>query len=174
MMNRTEATALYEVFERALKVLGESEEVLFNLPESAEQKDYIGSYGRVVAAIFSELRFPLVKHYPDLDTSVPDLSQPDTLLEPAEQALVDQLTPEQVLAIDEALLAECVGTWRKVARVVGEVMTQTLAEHPEIPDGYYAQRVILLVQAGRLESRGNLNRMRYSEVRLASQVVDGV
>ena len=37
----------------------------------------------------------------------------------------------------------------------------------DVPDGYYAQRVALLVDSGKLESQGNLEYMRFSEVRLA-------
>jgi len=40
---------------------------------------------------------------------------------------------------------------------------------PGIPDIYYANRVRALVEAGRLESQGNLDYMRFSEVRLSAQ-----
>jgi hypothetical protein len=45
-------------------------------------------------------------------------------------------------------------------------MRQLQDKLPEIPDGYYAQRVALLVNAGNLHSQGNLDYMRFSEVRL--------
>ncbi|WEK97612.1 DUF3658 domain-containing protein [Xanthomonas oryzae] len=37
----------------------------------------------------------------------------------------------------------------------------------DIPDIFYAQRIRYLVSAGHLEASGNLNRMRFSEVRLS-------
>ena len=40
---------------------------------------------------------------------------------------------------------------------------------PNIPDIYYAQRVRRLVAVGELESQGNLEYMRYSEVRLPAK-----
>ncbi|WP_425530461.1 DUF3658 domain-containing protein [Xanthomonas oryzae] len=36
-----------------------------------------------------------------------------------------------------------------------------------MPDIFYAQRIRHLVSAGHLEASGNLNRMRFSEVRLS-------
>ena len=42
---------------------------------------------------------------------------------------------------------------------------------PNIPDIYYAQRVRRLVAVGELESQGNLEYMRYSEVRLPVEVI---
>jgi hypothetical protein len=69
-------------------------------------------------------------------------------------------------AIDAALLGDCAVSWRKVARVVGTAMRALQDSQPDIPAGYYAQRVALLVSAGRLESQGNLEYMRFSEVRL--------
>ena len=58
--------------------------------------------------------------------------------------------------------------WQKVARLVAEVMTSNWPNKPSgIADVYYAQRVDRLVQKGILEARGDLRRMRFSEVRLA-------
>lgn len=39
----------------------------------------------------------------------------------------------------------------------------------DIPDVFYSHRVRDLVSNGHLEAQGNLHRMRFSEVRLASQ-----
>ena len=72
----------------------------------------------------------------------------------------------EVQEIDAALLAECTASWRKVARVVGEVMLHHSERFPEISDGYFATRVAFLVSEGLLDSQGNLGYMRFSEVRL--------
>ena len=85
-----------------------------------------------------------------------------------EAQLVAGLPPELVTRIDDALLAKATRRFRKVARIVGEVM-QSFSDRPlGIPDVYYAQRVAKLVNAGLLESQGNPLRMRFSEVRLPS------
>ena len=90
---------------------------------------------------------------------------PDKELTPGQVKLVEQLTDEEIQAIDSALLANCCERWRKVARVVGTTMTELPSRVEGIPDIYYSQRVRKLVEAGQLESQGNLSYMRYSEVR---------
>lgn len=90
---------------------------------------------------------------------------PDRDLTPDQVELVEQLTNDEVQAIDNALLANCCESWRKVARVVGTTMTELPNRVEGIPDVYYSQRVRKLVEAELLEAQGNLSYMRYSEVR---------
>jgi len=65
---------------------------------------------------------------------------------------------------DAALLDAAAPNWRKVARVVGQAM----ADEPfDLWRQFFLQsRVRALVDGGALEARGNLGRMRFSEVRL--------
>ena len=81
-------------------------------------------------------------------------------------ALVATLSPEQVRAIEGALLKNSGSTWRKVAYVVGLAMLELPTQLPHAPDLYFAQCVKELVARGKLESRGDLSRMHYSEVRV--------
>ncbi len=97
----------------------------------------------------------------------PDDRAPDAPMDADEQARADALTPAQLEAIDRELLRASDVQWRKVARVVGTVMTNDWLGKPErIADVFYAQRVARLVRFGKLEAQGNLARMRFSEVRL--------
>jgi hypothetical protein len=80
---------------------------------------------------------------------------------PEDRAKFANLDPSRAAAIDAEILKAVTSTWRKVAYIVGTVM----AEIRE-PDIVVAQRVKALAAAGLLESRGNLGRMRYSEIRL--------
>ncbi|MGO1069775.1 DUF3658 domain-containing protein [Lysobacter sp. CA199] len=84
--------------------------------------------------------------------------------------LVAALRPEQIQAIDAALMHVSDHSWHKVAFVVGTTMGNFTGRPAGIPDVFYAQRIIALVTQGRLEAQGDLSRMRYSEVRLAQQV----
>ena len=93
--------------------------------------------------------------------------EPDPPLSAEQLKTVEALSGEQIAEIDSALLANCIKRWRKVAAVVGFTMTDQLMDaFPGVPDLYYAERVRRLVEKGTLESSGNLNYMRYSEVRL--------
>ena len=166
-MNQEEAAVLYEIYERALAVLSEAEPVIQAFPDDEERRSAFRSHGHVIVEILSSLRAPLVQTYPALDTSSPTEDEPDTSLDSEEQELVDRLTPEQIQRIDVHLLADCAPQWwRKSARIVGTAWLALSKELPDVPMGYYAQRVIALVEAGRLEAQGNLHYMRFSEVRL--------
>lgn len=93
--------------------------------------------------------------------------EPDPPLTAEQLKIVEALTDEQIAEIDNALLANCIQQWRKVAAVVGFTMTDQLMDTFEgVPDIYFAERVRRLVKKGTLEAAGNLNYMRYSEVRL--------
>ena len=93
--------------------------------------------------------------------------EPDPPLSAEQLRIVEALSGEQIAKIDDALLANCVERWRKVAAVVGFTMTDQLMDaFPGVPDIYYAGRVRRLVEKGTLEGSGSLNHMRYSEVRL--------
>jgi len=83
-----------------------------------------------------------------------------------EALLIAGLPAELITRMDDALLAKATHRFQKVARIVGGVM-QSFSDGPSgIPDIYYARRIAKLVNAGLLESQGNLGRMRFSEVRL--------
>jgi len=66
---------------------------------------------------------------------------------------------------DEQLLSYATDTWKKAARIVGEVMGHRL-EVMEVSDLVLAPRLRALVKSGKLESQGDLSHIRYSEVRL--------
>jgi hypothetical protein len=67
---------------------------------------------------------------------------------------------------DDALLANILDQWRKVAMVVALTMEQLKSHSHGKNDLFFANRVMLLAQNGLIDSQGDLTRMRYSEVRL--------
>ena len=164
-MDREIAKELYAVYERVISVLDEAEAIIWRMPEGEERRQHMIALGGVYAEMAGKLRAPLVRQFPELDTDVPD-GQPDTFLEPEDQEAVSRLTAAEVEVIDSGLLAGCSPSWRKVARIVGTAMGSIGGRFPAIPDSYYAQRVVALVNGRHLESQGNLDYMRYSEVRL--------
>lgn len=93
----------------------------------------------------------------------------DRQLKPEELSRIGALSDAELKTIDETLLKNTSANWRKVARVVGSAMMELKKVHEGIPDVFFAQRVKLLVGNGLLEAHGNLDRMRYSEVRRQDQ-----
>ncbi len=97
-----------------------------------------------------------------MSEEVPQLNRPLTA---EEQAVVAGLTDAALQIIDAAILAETSDRWLKVARVVGRTADALSHRHPQISYSFYAQRLRRLVETGFLESRGNIEYMRFSEVR---------
>jgi hypothetical protein len=100
-------------------------------------------------------------------SDVPD-EKPEPLppLTDEQQERVNRLTAEELQMIDDALLASASIQFRKVARVVGGAMQATADSIDVVPDTFYAGRVRRLVDEDRLVSRGNVEYMRFGEVKL--------
>jgi hypothetical protein len=70
---------------------------------------------------------------------------------------------------DTLLLSQITTRWQKVAMVVGNALTASRKDLiVQVSDLVLAARIRALAESGRIESQGNLTKMRYSEVRLPS------
>lgn len=88
----------------------------------------------------------------------------------AEQILaVEKLSKEEIEEIDKALMSNVVRHWRKLAMVIGVTMSKLPDGMVGVPDVFYAERMRKLVDAGHVESQGDLSRMRFCEVRLPAE-----
>ena len=94
------------------------------------------------------------------------MEQPDPKLSDEQLELVSRLSEEELNKIDTVLMSFASTRNRKVARVVMSTMSELRELELGIPDIYYGQRVKPLVEKGLLVADGNLDYMRYSEVRL--------
>jgi len=95
-----------------------------------------------------------------------DVGSPDGPMSAEEEAIAALLSQQMVEKIDKALLSHAKLRGRKVAVLVGLTMMDPEVRVPGLPDLYYANRVRVLVERGLLVAEGDLDYMRYSEVRL--------
>jgi hypothetical protein len=102
-----------------------------------------------------------------LREAAPAHSAPDPLSSDIHLARIGTLAPSELEEIDGALRAAASEHFQKLALLVATAMTKLPERFASIPDVFYAQRVIRLVKLGQLEAQGDLERMRYSEVRLS-------
>jgi hypothetical protein len=93
-------------------------------------------------------------------------SSADVPLSPEQRLRLQQLTASDISLIDAVVLQSAAPSWRNVARVIAIAMHRLPLPVAALPDSFYAHRIRELVAQGRLESLGDLARMRYSEVRL--------
>jgi hypothetical protein len=97
-----------------------------------------------------------------MNEEVPQANPP---LSDEEKSLVAKLTDADLQVIDAAILANSSDRWLKVARVVMWTEKALKERFPGLSYIFYAQRLIQLAEQGHLDSRGNLEHMRFSEVR---------
>lgn len=95
-----------------------------------------------------------------------DDDPPDGEMTPEQATVAASLSPELIEKIDACLLSFVIEHNRKVARVVGSAMMDKTLRVPSLPDLFYRDRVKALVEKGLVVADGNLEYMRYSEVRL--------
>jgi hypothetical protein len=98
-----------------------------------------------------------------MSEEIPTANSP---LSAEEQSAVAELTDTDLEIIDAAILGNSSTQWLKVARVVASTDKALAARYPSLSYLFYAQRLIQLAKQGRLESQGNLEFMRFSEVRI--------
>lgn len=90
----------------------------------------------------------------------------DGTMDADEQATASALTEAQLRTIDECILSNITHHWRKTAKEVALTMGD-IGDNLRLPDVFYSGRIKHLAAGGLIEAAGNLNRMRFSEVRLA-------
>ncbi len=71
--------------------------------------------------------------------------------------------------VDQAILVCCKPQFLKVARVVGDVAI-ALEVPRDMDKDFIADRIKALVKAERLESQGDLDQWRFSEIRLPEKL----
>jgi len=128
--------------------------------------EHMRSIGRAIGNI-AQIQHQVYMLKPELrpHEETPD---PDRDLTDEEKAIAANLSEKNLDVIDQQLLSNAKPTWRKVAMLVGLAMGDLPDRVVGIPDVFYAQRVRTLVERGLLEAQGNLQYMRFSEVRLPS------
>ena len=97
-----------------------------------------------------------------------EVPSPNEPLTPQQIQRIEKLTPRELERIDETIMSHVTKQWRKMALIVGLAMKDNSDLIRNLPDAFYAERVRLLVKGRRLESQGNIDFMRFSEVRLPS------
>lgn len=105
------------------------------------------------------------KAHPMSGTHDPNLNEPST----TEGTQAPLLTAADLQRIDECLLSHTSQEWQKVARIIGSTMAVLGRQFPNVPDVFYAQRIKHLAESGAIETVGDLNRIRYSEARIAGK-----
>ena len=137
-----------------------------SMPEGEQRLWALRGIASLLVGTPEAFKAAAVHECPELESVAPI---PDTHLTIEEQAIASRLTPADLQAIDAALIAGTVSTWRKVARVVGDALVTLQDRLSDVPLGIYIQRVEALARNGELEVQGNTQFMRFSEAKLPTR-----
>jgi len=97
---------------------------------------------------------------------VPEANPPLTR---EQEAAIRALAADDLTTIDEAILGSVSNDWQKTAMVCIRIEERLRTRFPIFTFSVYALRLEFLVDRGNLESRGDLDYLRFSEVRLAKR-----
>src|SRR6185503_16499733 len=98
-----------------------------------------------------------------------EVPEPNPPLGAEEQSAAASLTSDDFAFIDSAILSCALPRWQKVAMVIIRALEKLEPRYPVFSSAFYAQRVQILADEGRLESQGDLDYMRFSEVKLPNE-----
>lgn len=162
---KLEFEVIHSLLMQADDLLNEAVERIIPL-DYQDKKDTIREIGMAFGSI-AAARIQIPGYVPQINTEIPEL---DEILSDEEISQLASFSESDLQAIDNALLAKCDVVYRKVARVVGTMMMEDPDRIVGVPDLFYADRVVKLIKAGRLEYQGMLGAMRFCEVRLPSDL----
>jgi len=128
----------------------------------------IGTIGRA-KGLLGEFQKPIFERHPELKPAPPKDYIPDPEMTEEQRDFTSLLSLKKLEAIDAYILKCAKERYLKVAMLVANVLMNKDIHVEGTPDIFYAKRVRLLVENGLLESQGNLQYMRFSEVRLVQE-----
>ncbi len=94
-----------------------------------------------------------------------EVPQPNDELTPKELGCYRSMSQSQRDEIDETIFTHVADHWKKVAWVAVQTHEVLESRFPEFSINFYAERIGYLADRGRLNSKGNVAYMRFSEVR---------
>jgi hypothetical protein len=87
-------------------------------------------------------------------------------LEQEAQDAIARLQEQDLLKIDQAILAALDRSWKNTGFITAGVMIAAPDEHEDLPEAFYVLRIRALAQDARIEVKGDLDALKTSEIRL--------
>jgi hypothetical protein len=121
--------------------------------------------GEIVSAVHFELLQAISEQYPDLRPPTREIPEINT-----DRRWEEIVLPESVSEndLDRSIFSFLSLRWQKTAMVVGKALTECKRVLLPVSDEVLGARILALVEAGRIESEGDVRKWRFSGVRLKS------
>ncbi|MDO6721636.1 DUF3658 domain-containing protein [Psychrosphaera sp. 1_MG-2023] len=94
------------------------------------------------------------------------MEQPiESIITEDDLAYLQTLSPELLEKVDSLLYAKTSERWSKIAMVISKANKEVKILDPNITYDQLLSRLHIIIKSGKLSSQGNINIMRFSEVR---------
>ena len=157
-MNREQAE---DILEYLLEAAFELDEAKAAANVFADQDKYAAALSALIIKLNSELLQAIYARFRDLIPfeEFPEIS---SSLRWDQVQLPPSVSEAQV---DQIILSVIAPQWHKMARIIWDAVKRSEELALGVRDEAFAARIQVLVEAGRLESQGDLRKWRHSEVR---------
>ena len=139
---------------------------IFSYPEYESNLYSFGHIGRA-SGLLKEFQEPIFDRSPHLRPQPPIDYVPDRKMNKEEIDFTSKLSIQKLNYIDELLLEVSTNQYKKVSIIIAYILNNPNIHIKGIPDIFYIQRIKLLVNNGLLQSQGNLDSIRFSEIKLS-------
>ena len=157
-MNREQAE---EILEYLLEAAFELDEAKAAANVFADQDKYAAALSALIIKLNSELLQAIYARFRDL-IPFEEFPEINSSLRWDQVQLPPSVSEAQV---DQIILSVIAPQWHKMARIIWDAVKRSEELALGVRDEAFAARIQVLVEAGRLESQGDLRKWRHSEVR---------
>ena len=157
-MNREQAE---DILEYLLEAAFELDEAKAAANVFADQDKYAAALSALIIKLNSELLQAIYARFRDL-IPFEEFPEINSSLRWDQVQLPPSVSEAQV---DQIILSVIAPQWHKMARIIWDAVKRSEELALEVRDEAFAARIQVLVEAGRLESQGDLRKWRHSEVR---------
>ena len=161
-MDRMQAANIAKHLHDAADAIDRASVVILTL-EQQDRAALAGSLGNIVSALHFELLRAVYNRYPDLRPPSDEEPSIDSVLRWENVVLPKSMSEAD---LDQLIFSALEPNWRKTARVIGNLVIRSNELSWPIDAEMLAARLQALVEAGSIESAGDLRAWRHSEVRL--------
>jgi hypothetical protein len=161
-MNKAQAKKIQKHLLDASSAMNLAGAAISALDEERERRALADPLGDICMALHFELLPAVYDQYPELKPQgeIPEVDSAlrwDEVVIPSSVSEVD---------VDAIILSSLGHQWRKTARILGDATIRAKELALPISTEMFSARLCALVEAARIDGKGDLRKWRYSEVRL--------
>lgn len=105
----------------------------------------------------------------NMDKAMIEAFMDETAFEEAGRAAIARLNEQDIERIDRAILSALGDDWKKAGFITSGMVIAAPDEYEEVPEMFYTLRIRALVEASRIEGRGDPLALKNFEIRLPAQ-----